>query len=313
MSGHPNNSKNGANVGEEAVWWEIPLTEFVNPDVVYTTSRFIKSVDRVDSVSTPYVDWPAFRHIAMCGTHVTLHRFPLGRPPSPEDLFGRLQSISLTDIPLSDAVDPGRTSIPGLAEETLFATLAQRCSQPTLIHLSLTAILRGVESVPPGPPITTPILQFDLDDSAVAAAAVAWPALESLTLNATGCANSTPFIALCLYPLAQHRPRLQFVAISVRTPFAPNIQVLPPSSHRLTVLSIAHSPLASHNARVTALILRAIFPNLHRIEYPSHPPIFSKPWADVLSLLRRVPDWSRRYPVFSPYYPILCHLNVPVP
>ncbi|KAF8181992.1 hypothetical protein K438DRAFT_1975938 [Mycena galopus ATCC 62051] len=124
-----------------------------------------------------------------------------------------------------------------------------------------------------------------------------------LTLNATGCGNNTPFTTLCLYPLAQHCPRLRFVAISVRTPFGPNLHVLRPSSHQLTALSIAHSPLASHNARYTALLLRTIFPKLRRIEHPSHPAIFSKPWADVISLLRGPPLIGPAVPpFFSPYY-----------
>ncbi|KAF8181033.1 hypothetical protein K438DRAFT_1768203 [Mycena galopus ATCC 62051] len=104
----------------------------------------------------------------------------------------------------------------GLAEHTLFTTLAKYCSHAMLIHLTLEAAWSIADVAPPPPPITAPVLQtlfcfrnlvvlaielkiqFELDDTNIAATALAWPSLESLTLKAFGCADTTPLTMLSL-------------------------------------------------------------------------------------------------------------------
>ncbi|KAF8181994.1 hypothetical protein K438DRAFT_1767721 [Mycena galopus ATCC 62051] len=312
------------------IQYDFPEDDHPDPptDVVSFTSRFIQSVGAIRSVSTPLVDWAGFQHIAQHCTHVTLDRLPFGRPPSSGDLFGGLQSISLRDFPLFDAVDIFRLGSElsvhtlgltwpdhgraGLAEDALFTTLAKYCSHATLLHLTLAASWSIEDTAPPPPAITAPVLrvlfcfrnlvilaiepcvQFELDDADIAAAALAWPSLESLTLSAFGCGATTPLTVLSLYALAQRCPRLRRIYMSVKTPSAGTTHVPPSSSHQLTELCIAHSPLSAEDVPFTALLLRAIFPQLWTITDPMDfsPHLLAvmwKPWAQVLSLIRGEP------------------------
>ncbi|KAJ7147779.1 hypothetical protein C8R43DRAFT_952804 [Mycena crocata] len=266
-----------------------------------SVSSFVLSLNKVETLSLPFLTLQAYDHLASLPTVKTLYIDYLLDPSSTMPAtnadaeiykFPSLAELSINMASSMDALTALLCMLPHAPLQTfsfsgtystsirpagLFAALRAHCSHShlTTIHISF----RGRDSSVPGNPITPEALRpllaftrlrrvqltadFSLDNAFCAEMAVAWPDIEALDLSLFGVQTNVPSAVTLsgLSSFARHCLHLKHIALPLDAASVP--EAATSTQTALTFLDVVYSPIES--TAPVARFLSATFPSLKKI------------------------------------------------